>query len=258
MQKADINPGKEYAVREGRSRDTPLQRVRILEHVRGSKWKAEWIAPNPGLIDYAESRWIIVPWKDRKALLRDEEAEARILEENDRLGYSDRSPLANALSIVFSAAGEAGVSFWRGFLTGAPDGLSRVRTRANFKPSSRSPLAYVDRKGTGHVPFSEALQLAKAFCAAEPAPVLARVEATEREWSAESIRPGREYLVGLLNEYRAAWALIRQWAGHDPAVRHREVHIQRLERLVWDAVCTLQEAGLDDEANRLRRAIGEP
>jgi hypothetical protein len=64
-----------------------------------------------------------------------------------------------------------------------------------------------------------------------------------------------EHIVGLLNECRASWALIRQWAGHDAAVAQREAEIQRLERLVWDAVYALQKAGLDGEAARLRRAI---
>jgi hypothetical protein len=61
--------------------------------------------------------------------------------------------------------------------------------------------------------------------------------------------------VPLLNDYRASWALLRQWGGHDAAVAQREAEIQRLERLVWDAVYALQKAGLDSEAARLRRAI---
>jgi hypothetical protein len=62
-------------------------------------------------------------------------------------------------------------------------------------------------------------------------------------------------LATLLNEHRASFALIRQWAGHDAAVAQREAEIQRLERLVWDAIYVLQKAGLDKESNRLRRAI---
>jgi putative hemolysin len=64
-----------------------------------------------------------------------------------------------------------------------------------------------------------------------------------------------EYIVGLLNEYRASWALIRQWAGLDAAIAQREAEIQKLERLVWDAIYALQKAGLDREAATLRRAI---
>lgn len=58
-----------------------------------------------------------------------------------------------------------------------------------------------------------------------------------------------------LYEYRAAWALIRQWTGHDPAIAQREVEIARLERLVWDAVYALQKAGLDKPAAKLRLAL---
>jgi hypothetical protein len=80
--------------------------------------------------------------------------------------------------------------------------------------------------------------------------------ATERKWTQEASQPGGDHLVSLLSEYRAAWALIRQWTGHDPAIAQREAQIQRLERLVWDAVYALQKAGLDREAARLRRALG--
>jgi hypothetical protein len=106
-----------------------------------------------------------------------------------------------------------------------------------------------------HLPFDEALEIAQKFCAAEPAAVLAEVESIEREWAQKARQPGEEYMVKLLNEYRAAWALVRQWAGHDAAVAQREEQIQKLERLVWDAVYALQKAHLDSEAARLRRAI---
>jgi hypothetical protein len=56
MQKSDIKAGTEYALREKRTLGTPFQRVRVIEHVRRNKWKVEWIDPNPGLVDYVESR----------------------------------------------------------------------------------------------------------------------------------------------------------------------------------------------------------
>ncbi len=49
MWKVEIKPGAEYALRERRIRGTPFQRVRIIEHIRGNNWKAEWVDPNPGL-----------------------------------------------------------------------------------------------------------------------------------------------------------------------------------------------------------------
>ena len=150
--------------------------------------------------------------------------------------------------------GEAEVSFYKGVLRCAPEALERVRARAKMK-SEHSPYAYTDRKGNLQLPFEGALELAQKFCAAEPAAVLAGVEATEREWAWEARTPGDEHMVPLLNEFRASWALIRQWTGHDPAIAQRKAEIQMLERLVWDAIYALQKAGLDSEASRLRRIM---
>jgi len=61
MQNADIKVGGEYALRESRTPGTPLQHVRIVEHIRRNKWRAEWIEPNPGLKDYVESQHLVVP-----------------------------------------------------------------------------------------------------------------------------------------------------------------------------------------------------
>ena len=125
-------------------------------------------------------------------------------------------------------------------------GLDRTKTSA---------FAYVDRHGTVHIPYTEALELAKAFCISEPITILLNVETTEREWVQEASQPGNDYMVSLLNEYRASWAIIRQWTGFEAAIAQKEVQIQRLERLVSDAIYALQKAGLDDAANRLRRAL---
>ncbi len=255
MQKSEIKVGEEYALREPRNPNEPLQRVKILQHVRGNKWKAEWIETNQGLVDYVESQHLLVRWKGLKAFLRDEERARQLQEDNKRQGYKEGSPLANVLYEVFEAVGEQELSFYRGILSGLPEPLERVRERARFDRAKCSPYAYVDRHGTVHIPFAEALELAKAFCAVEPSPVLLKIESTEREWSQEASHPGKEYLVDLLNEYRASWAIIRQWTGHDPAIAQREAQIQRLERLVWDAIYALQKAGADAEAHRLRRAL---
>lgn len=115
-------------------------------------------------------------------------------------------------------------------------------------------VAYVDRQGMLHLPFDEAFEIGRKFCAAEPSTVLVDVEAIERDRTHKATH-GEQYIVELLNEFRASWALIRQWAGHDAAVAQREAEIERLERLVWDAVYALQKAGLDKESARLRSAI---
>ena len=135
-----------------------------------------------------------------------------------------------------------------------PEVLERILIRAKVTPNAYWPAAYKDRAGETNLPFGAAVTIAKAFCAAEPSTVLLSVESTERKWSHDASR-GEDTLVPLLNEYRAAWAIIRQWTGHDPAVAQREAEIQRLERLVWDAIYALQKAGLDSESARLRRAV---
>jgi hypothetical protein len=57
MLKSQIRPGAEYALREKRVSRGAFQHIRIVEHLRGNKWKAKWIEPNPGLIVYARSSY---------------------------------------------------------------------------------------------------------------------------------------------------------------------------------------------------------
>jgi hypothetical protein len=254
MQKSEITPNTEYALREKREAGAPLQRIRIIQHLRRNKWKAQWIDPNPGLTDYVESSQVICLWKEHKAFLKEEENAERLREYNSLHGYEGDSPIDNAVTQVFESVGEH-VQCYRGVLSGAPEAIERVKARANDSSTSEPYTAYRDRKGILHWPFDAAFELARKFCGAEPSTVLSGVESTEREWSIKASRPGDEYIIPLLNQYRASWALIRQWTGHDPAVAEREAHIQRLERLVWDAVYALQKAGLDNEAAKLRRVL---
>jgi hypothetical protein len=186
MQKSQIEIGKEFALRESRTPNTPLQRVKILQHIRGKKWKAEWIDPNPGLIEFVESQNLLVRWKDHKALLRDEERERQLQQDQESQGYKASSPLDNVLSQVFDAAGEQGLYCDGGVLQGPPEAVDRIRERARLDPAKKSPLSYIDRHGTIQVPYAEAFELGKAFCAAEPSTVLIEIEATERKWTNEA------------------------------------------------------------------------
>jgi hypothetical protein len=130
MWKAHIKPGNEYALRE--KLKSQVQHVRILEHVRGNRWKAEWIDPNPGLVHYVESGQLIAPWKQLKAFLREEQEGNRIREHNKRIGFDEASPVTNALYQVFESCGENQVSFYKGILTGTADALDRVKARAGM------------------------------------------------------------------------------------------------------------------------------
>src|SRR3954451_14211586 len=255
MLKAEIKSGTEYAVREKRVVGGPLERVRIVAHVKGNKWKAEWIEPNPGLLHYVESGQLVSAWRDRKAFLKEEEQEARLKRQNDQDGYSKDSPVDRAMYCVFENLGDE-VQYYNGVLSASVEAVARVKERARVDVNKQSAYAYVDRTGRLQLPFADAVALARALCAAEPTRFLMEAEATERKWSREARTPGEEYVIELLNDFGAAWALIRQWAGHEPAVAVREAEIQRLERLVLDAIYALQKAGLERESSRLRRALG--
>jgi hypothetical protein len=255
MQKTAIVIGEEYGLREALKSDAPLQRVRVLEHMRGKKWKVQWIEPNPGLVDFVEVQHIIVRWSEAAAFMTDEKADRELRADNERHGYEEETPIANALYTVFDNVGDK-LSFYRGVLSGSLDALARVRRRAKLEPSKNSALQYVDRHGAVHVPFTEALELAMAFCAAEPTTALTAIEPAEKKWAREASTHANESMGLLLNKYRAAWALIRQWVSLDPSAVLRS-EIDRLQRLVLDAVYALQRAGLDQTAHRLRQELGE-
>lgn len=255
MNKSEIKPGTHYAFRQNRKRlGTSLERVKVIELTRGSKWKVEWIDPNPGLIHYADSSQLVVPWSEHKAFLREEASARAIKEFNERHGFVNDSPLDTALNEVIDAAAE-GLSFSRGCLSGPPEAIDRLKTRCGLTTGQHSPYSYVDRHGQLHLPYDQAVEIARRFCALEPQAVLLSIEATEQKWTHVAREPGGDYILPLFNEYRAAWALIRQWTGQDPAIAAREQRIEKLERLVWDAVYLLQRSGLDAESARLRRRL---
>ncbi len=80
----------------------PLQRIRLIERVQ-RKWKAEWIDPNPGLVDYVTSKQIVATWEDHKDFLRDEASLAHLTEYNRSLGYMPESPVHLAIQEVFES-----------------------------------------------------------------------------------------------------------------------------------------------------------
>lgn len=253
MTKDELKAGTECALRETRSLDCPLQRIRLIEKVRG-KWKAEWIDPNPGLIDYVAPKLIVAVWGEHKGFLRDEVSWARLIEYNRTLGYTPKSPVYLAVEELFESIGE-NITIHKGILSSPQDALTRIMTRSGLPQNELRPPAYEDRKGSVHLPFDQAMEVGQSFCKAEPQSVLTEVESSERQLSNEASRPGEEYMVPLLNSYRPAWALLRQWCGNDAPIAAREKRIHRLEGLLWDAVSALQKAGADDEATRIRHVL---
>jgi hypothetical protein len=216
----------------------------------------EWLeGDREGLKDFVKSKNIIVPWRDRRAYLRDEE-KARVFRALiERSSPPGKNPIHDAINTVFESTGDA-VSHWDGALTGEHDALERVSKRANTGiPESHS--AYVDRFGTTHLPFEVAVELAQAFAAAEPETVLLAVDTQQRKYETEAREPGSSYLVPLVNEWRASWALIRQWAGHDEALAAKDEEIKRLRQVIERASWDLRRDGVDPErvAHKMLRAL---
>ena len=193
-----------------------------------------------------------MPWKDQAAFLKEECDRESMRKHNSELGFSASSPISEAVDSVGDE-----VRFDDGELSGTRDQLERLKVRARMDclQLDEAPPRYLDRQGRLHLPFETALEFARAFCRAEPATALTDVEATERQWSITATRPDGEYIIPIMKSYRASWAVIRQWCGQDAAIAARENRITELERLVWDAVYALQKAGLDGEANKLRRTL---
>ena len=113
MEKVNIICGEEYAFREVRGtkctpptdQGTPAPTTQQMES-RVDR------AQSPGLVDSVESAQIIVPWKQRKAYLRDEENAAGLVERNKADGFQPGSPITEAVQQVFEAAGDE-VDFYR-------------------------------------------------------------------------------------------------------------------------------------------------
>ena len=254
--RADLMDGQEYAFREKRTVGSPLHRIKLLKHIRGRKWQAKWLTPNAGLIDYVSAEQILVPWNEQAAYLKEERDRELMWEHDQKQGFEASSPVTLAVYTVIENSGER-IGIGDSDIAAMPEQLERLKVRAQLTHLQfcKIKLSYTDRMGRLHLPFETALELARALCAAESSAVIAVVEAEERQGSYIATRPGQEHRMPLLNSMRARWALIRQWCESNAALAARENRIAGLERLVLDAVYALQKAGLNGEANRLRRAL---
>jgi hypothetical protein len=253
MQTASLVDGRFYVFREKPRAGTPMLKVKLVEKVgrRGHVKIRFEDGPHPGLEEYINVRQLVVPWGERKALLRDEE---RL----ERIGQTvKRDPAREeAISTVLAASGEpsAGAGEW---LAMPEDELQRIVDRAGLSehPAELHPLGFVDRHGEVHLPLDGAERLARAFAAAEPENVLMYIDDHEEELKRRGSVPGDRYLHDVLRQYQPGWALARQWAGFDRAVEELQKEIARLRSLVSRAAYELKDAGAEDKSRRLLRAL---
>src|SRR5688572_716001 len=144
MLKAEIKPDVEYALREKRVVGAPLERVRIIAHIKANKWKAEWVEPNPGLVHYVESGQLVSTWRDHKAFLKEEEQQTHLRNQSVHDGYAKDSPVDRAMYCVFESVADD-AQYYNGVLSGAPEAIARIKSRASLDPEKQSSAAYVDR-----------------------------------------------------------------------------------------------------------------
>lgn len=248
--------GGEYALREPPRAGVEFEHVRVVEKVRSGRWKVEWIDPNPGLVDFVKSANLIVPWKQRKALVRDEQHHETLARYSQRQWDGRDGPVSEAVNEVLEAIGED-LGVWdHGIISYRPEVFERVAARAGIEAPAHV-YGYKDRQGTHHLPFECALTLARALAMHEPKTVLTHIEVKERQYETELGEPGRAYLLDLVNRWRASWALVRQWAGLDAAIAARDAEIKDLRDLMNRTVWEFRRDDVDPQrvAARLDRAL---
>jgi hypothetical protein len=255
---SELEIGRHYAYREKRGAGSPMLKVKLQDILVGRKGKLKVRfedGPYPGLEDYISTRQLVCPWGERRAVLRDEERAARLEEYVRRSGLADAA-LVEAASSVLAASGEPSASAEA--ITAMDEReLQRILDRAGIdtEPVALHPLAYRDRTGWLHMPLEAAIGVAKAFAAAEPRTVTMYLDDREEEYRLLGNQPGDRAYHNLLREMSPGFALARRWAGLEQEADALREEIGRLRLLINRAAFELRDAGRDQHARRLLRAL---
>jgi hypothetical protein len=210
--------------------------------------------PHPGLEEYASTRQLVVPWGQRKAVLRDERLAAALYDYSR--GRGDKA-LGEAASAVLESTGEPGAGATGDGTMMSEAELQRICDRAGLTsaPQDLHPLAYRDRRGDVHLPLDAVIELARAFAAAEPQTVIGYLDDCEEELRLRGNIPGERWWHEYLREKAPGFALARQWAGLEQEAEMLRKEIARLRSLVSRAASELRVAGAERKAHTLLRAL---
>ncbi len=258
MEYKEIEVGQKYAFRQRLSTAEPLLQVQAVEKTgrRGQVKIRRLSEPFEGLEEWVQSRQLVVPWTERKALLRDEERAKRF----DEARRKSNEGLIKAIETVMYATGysDAGAEH-DGTIRMEAEELREIARRAGLpqKVEDMHPAVYVDRHGRMHLPVEVAERLAQAFARAEPELVLMYIEDEEREYKARGYEPGERFYHDILREHMPGYALVRYWAGHQEEVEFLRAEIERLRMLVKTAADALVKCGAEKEGRRIQRALDQ-
>lgn len=254
MELREIKIGVEYAIREPPRPGVPLQRVRVIEAVRSGKWRVEWIDPNPGLVDFVKSKNVIVEWSEQEAFLRDENAISQPVTQSAGDLHGLGHPVAQAVNLVLQSTGERLCTGEHGSSPPEAETLDRLAKHSNLN-AEHLPSRFEDRWGRWMFSFHDAAALAKAFAASEPHAVGLRVDVEERRYEEGARGLGNSHLLDLVEEYRASWALVRDWAGHDCQTADHHRRSDHYRRVAEEAIAEVRGLGGHDRAQRLERRL---
>lgn len=258
MISAELFPGRQYGIRfhpdpRAAVRE-PLTHVQLVAKVgRGGKVLVRHLdGEHKSLEEYVHARQIICPWGERKAFLRDEDRMDALRRTTKR--FRDLV-VEEAINVVMHTAGESSLDLNRhGVFGGDSAALDRVATRAGLPPVHElDGMSHTDRHGQTWMTSRGGLRLAQGFAAAEPDVVHLFIESEEAELRARGYadRFHHDYL----SQQRPAFALARQWAGHQAEVEQLRTEVHRLGTLIEGASIDLAKAGATRQANTLQRRL---
>lgn len=255
MEFKSVEVGNEYAIRLRVAGGEPFVRVLALEKVqRSHQVKVRHVAePHVGMEEFFPQRNFIVPWKEAKAFLRDEQRMTAVYNRSSEV--YDRVT-ADTLQLIFESSGETDINVHSGGrVTGGKAAVERFVARAGLEPpfDRLDTTAFLDRLGEYHMSLIGGEALARAFALAEPNSVTLYIETQEAELLAQGYGPGDRFWHDYLREKRPSFALARQWAGAEVELLRLQKEIERLRNILSMAESDLRSAGLTSQANRIAR-----
>lgn len=254
MQQSELVIGRGYAYRaSGRRDDLDFVKVKVLGPFRGARGRIQYQEGGlAGLAEWVRTVQIVCRWGDRKAFIRDTQQAQRLAAADARVWDN---VIAEAIDSVITASGE-----FNGFLRRwdtDPAPAMRLWSRGHLEgsPLEFDPMNFADRSGVWHLSFTTAEKASQAFAAAEPDLVELYLRRWEDRLKAQGFQPGIRHAHDVLRQWAPQIALARSWT-QSQAVKTLDDEVQRLQRVVNEAIGLLRRAGDERGAARIERALG--